>query len=546
MKEAVMIKVLILEDEILVRIGIKTTIPWNLNGYELMGEASSGYEALKLCKKEKPDIVLVDIEMPEMDGLQFISNCKKICPKTKYIVLTCHDEYDYMKQAMKFGIKNYILKSTIKKNELFEVLNKVSGEIATDNKVREAVQSIEQESIANRNDRRNQILSKIISGENISEKYAREIIVKYGLDCLTENIGLAVMTVVGLENVLIRYRSIDEDQLFFRIENIVQEIIEKTLKGTIFEYLGNRFIIIMSGTKNKLEQNCNKILERIVNQLEIYLNIKTVIGVGTIIHQLRDIKKSYEMALQAMNRSFYYPQKKVIFINEIKFDKQTEWKINDLKKSLLKYLNEKHLDLIKPCCMEILNFIKDKECVRPEKVKTLCKEIIELVNYYLSCKENIGKYDDSKMLIKYEEIEKCSSMAELYTIVTAEIDYITNTFMEETKLSDLYIINKMYEYIDKNIGMDTRLKSIAKYIGYSDNYLSRYFKRVTGENYKSYLDKRRMEIAKNMILEDRIAEDISRELGFQNISSFSRYFKEKTGLTFREYRNKLKSKERYC
>lgn len=119
-------KVMIAEDEILVRLGLKKAIPWPSLGMELVCEAQDGEEAYELFKRHRPDIVLVDIEMPKMDGLQFVRYAKGVRADARFVVLTCHQDMKYMREAIQLQVNDFILKSTLDMEELCTILHSLS------------------------------------------------------------------------------------------------------------------------------------------------------------------------------------------------------------------------------------------------------------------------------------------------------------------------------------------------------------------------------------------------------------------------------------
>ncbi len=122
-------KVMIAEDEILVRLGLRKTIPWPSLGMELVCEAQDGAEARDLFRRHLPDIVLVDIEMPHTDGLTFIRQAKAIKPEARFIVLTCHQEIQYTREAIQLQVSDFLLKSTLDMEELRRILQHVSFDL---------------------------------------------------------------------------------------------------------------------------------------------------------------------------------------------------------------------------------------------------------------------------------------------------------------------------------------------------------------------------------------------------------------------------------
>ena len=122
------IKVFLVEDEILIRNGIKNSIEWEKEGYEFVGEASDGELALPIILKEKPDILITDIRMPFMDGLELSRLVKKELADIKILILSGYDEFEYAKEAIKIGVTEYLLKP-ISSASLLNTLKDVSAQI---------------------------------------------------------------------------------------------------------------------------------------------------------------------------------------------------------------------------------------------------------------------------------------------------------------------------------------------------------------------------------------------------------------------------------
>ena len=126
-----MLKVFLVEDEVVMRNGIKNTISWEKEGFEFVGEASDGELAYPLIKKEKPDILITDIKMPFMDGLELSRIVKKELPQIKIIILSGYNDFDYAKSAISIGVTDYLLKP-IGSAKLLEAIRKVADIIETE------------------------------------------------------------------------------------------------------------------------------------------------------------------------------------------------------------------------------------------------------------------------------------------------------------------------------------------------------------------------------------------------------------------------------
>lgn len=124
-----MMKVLLADDDFLVRSYLKGLIDWEAHGYQLVGTARDGEEALAMTEEQKPDLIIADISMPMVDGIELIKELKRRKNKAIVVVLSCHDEFEYVKEAMKQGAKEYILKNMLTEESLLDVLDEMKQAI---------------------------------------------------------------------------------------------------------------------------------------------------------------------------------------------------------------------------------------------------------------------------------------------------------------------------------------------------------------------------------------------------------------------------------
>lgn len=120
-------KVMIVDDEFLVRLGIKSLLRWEDYGYEIVGEAGNGQEALEKIEKMHPHIILTDLKMSPGDGFLLIERCRQKYPEMKFVVLSNYNDFENVRRAMKLGASDYVFKLTLKAQELLQILDEVSG-----------------------------------------------------------------------------------------------------------------------------------------------------------------------------------------------------------------------------------------------------------------------------------------------------------------------------------------------------------------------------------------------------------------------------------
>lgn len=158
-----MIKIFLVEDEMIIRRGIKNSIEWEKEGYQFVGEASDGELAFPMILREKPDIVLTDIKMPFMDGLELSRLIRKELPETKILILSGYDEFEYAKEAIRIGITDYLLKP-ISSMRLLEVLDDVRRKIEQEREEKELLAQYQKEMQGNLEHEKEKFLNVLLQG----------------------------------------------------------------------------------------------------------------------------------------------------------------------------------------------------------------------------------------------------------------------------------------------------------------------------------------------------------------------------------------------
>lgn len=131
-------KVLLVEDEVFVRESVREIIAWEELGFTVSGEAGNGAEALDIIRRDMPDLVITDIIMPEMDGVELLRRTREEGYSSRFVMLTCMSDFEYVRQAMEYGASNYILKLSMSVNSLRETLRKISNELLKDGEKRDS------------------------------------------------------------------------------------------------------------------------------------------------------------------------------------------------------------------------------------------------------------------------------------------------------------------------------------------------------------------------------------------------------------------------
>lgn len=508
----VVYNVLIVDDEVFVRMGLKMTIDWEREGYHLIGEASSGEQALRMMEAERVDLLLTDIKMPNMDGIELIKCVKKKFPYVRCAVLSNHDDYQYVKEAMKWGAEDYMLKATIEPQELLTML----GEIA---KKAKGVQRLQRDDESQR--------KKLIA-------WVHELLETKGR---------------GFESLSGRIREVIPPK-----GNVVIITVEKTKRGTGYSHIR----CMIEGIVNPQKENCcfsidegqfflifdgeDYFVQKLVYQLHTtlveYMNLTCSIAYGI----------SYESYVQLQNilihkerysyLGFYdekqrgrYEYEEIKFINNLK-----EVSMLSISRQISNQLRGGNLKQARQLRDNFFNDLK-KDCIHPQ----LVKECAITLNHHL-CQENWE--------IHLSTVDKINSSIYLNSI----IEHLENVIIGLEKLErepTLHpVICQALAYVDKHYTTKISLEDLAKAVSLNKSYLSRLFKQEMGMNIQDYLIQIRMEKARELLVKtnEKIGY-IARAVGYTDIYYFNRAFRKNHGMTPTEYKknqyNLEYRKERY-
>ena len=283
-------KVFFVEDEIVTREGIRDNVDWKANGFEFCGEAPDGEMALPLLQTAKPDVLITDIKMPFMDGLQLCKIVRERMPWVKIIILSGHDEFEYAQQAIKLGVTEYLLKP-VTVQDLHNVLQKVAAQLEQERKEQENLQKLRDQVEENRAALRERLLLKLVVGA-VSSAEAIEKGQLLGLD-LVARCYLVVIIKIELAD---RSEQFDYDE-YQQVQQIVSGLVENNPDVFLLKKDWNELVLVMKGnTSEYLEEERDLLLELIKREVK-KTRYQLTIGVGTPKKRIADIYQSFVEAL---------------------------------------------------------------------------------------------------------------------------------------------------------------------------------------------------------------------------------------------------------
>ncbi|MDF2883616.1 MAG: response regulator [Clostridiaceae bacterium] len=537
-----MFKALIIDDEEPVREAIKILGKWKEHGIGILLEASNGVEGMAIVEKEKPDLILVDMKMPKMNGFEFLKNVEKYNSEIQTIVVSGYDSYEYTRQAIQSKAADYLLKP-VNREELNKAIENCINNIKE--KQKEVKSKIDKEIILNLSlpAFKEKIFMSIIEGEfdkNDKELYLNRI------DALgnVREYGAAIVRIMNMEE-LIKEKFRNNLQLMHTaISNVIDEICSEGMECYSFSNpnLDREFIIIISFT-SYLDNKLNRIKDVIT---KLYLKIKELFGakiaicIGESYIGIENIEKAYRASEKILDSINIFEMTEGIYSEELKREKGEIPSILTVTLPIKDALENGTLLYAKAALGDYLQKLEGSRQLNFKEAYRLLKEFgILLENMILEFKflqtfnikagENIN-YDFSTFI----EFKKA-----IYAILDCYFDKVKNYLKENRNFN----IKKIKDYIDKNYYQDIKISSFADKYFLSKEYIMKLFKQEFNCGIHEYVQKVRMEKARLLLNDlDIKVQSVSQLVGFSDTNYFSKAFRNYYGISPTDYRNNLLGK----
>ena len=531
-----MLKIFLVEDEFVVRQGIKNNVDWEARGYEFCGEASDGEVAYPMIQKLKPDIVITDIKMPFMDGLELAKLIKKELPWTEIIILTGHEKFEYAKEAIKIGVAQYLSKP-ISGDELLKEVDFLAEKIYEKRKEREIKEKYRMEMEENFLKDRKDLFQYLVTGsKSMSEllEIAREL--SMDLSAMWYNIVLF--------KVKAQKRASDEySNRIVEIEHNINELAELENVLVFDRNLEGKAFLFKADSEEELGKHQADVLKKLEQMLSEYRHIEYFGGIGMPVNRLSELRASFEKASRAFAHR-YLVEENCIFDSREMSDNILKEK-DDFN---ISSVDTKQIDRGK-----IREFLKVG--VRDEIVyfveeffRDLNKGAMEssIFRQYITMDSYFGVVDFVEGLqMSKENIEPLDINSDVLKSADNATQYIVRIMTQAVELRDSVASNKygdivqeVMKYIEDNYAMEElSLNVVASHVNFSPNHLSMVFSQQTGQTFIKYLTDFRMNKAKELLrCSSEKSSMIAQQVGYKDPHYFSYLFKKTQNMTPTQYR----------
>lgn len=531
------ITLLIVDDEAEIRSGLRNIISWEDYSISVIGTAASGAEALDKIRYYEPDIVITDIQMPGMNGLELVRRAKEEQFDCSFVILSGYDDFQYAQTAIRYGIKDYLLKP-ISIKELTELIQALKQEILTKRelhsdqlstlkKLRTAVVSL----------RKHDLVPQLLRNE-LSAAELTDVISEYSLPVKnTASCAVLIQAFTSLSDT-------EESNERSRFLAPLAETLERETAGMavlISEQAPAGLLLIFNlPFHSERYPSLKDLLSSQIEAVEPSDTVKITAAVGEEVSSLQEISLSWQSARQVMTWHIYTGANQVI---EPSVMKNEEPSVILPDGQLFDDILKDDVDAVRLHFSEYLNKLLYIPTPPPAYLYSMCNYVI------VTFSSQLAKYLDGPPKSftgnSYVTLQNLSSLDEIRDWMCEILCGFASELSVSRATKSDPLIEKAIDYLNKNLLKNPHTEDVCNYLGLSKSYFSTYFKNKTQLNFRDYLLDLKINYAQEQLkLSEHIPSVVATLLGYEDYRSFSRAFKARTGLTPSDYQKQYISEER--
>ncbi|WP_162463016.1 response regulator transcription factor [Paenibacillus psychroresistens] len=546
-----MFRLFIVDDNKYERTGIKNSIDWTALGIEVVGVFANGAEAIAQIEILQPHIVITDIAMPVMNGIEMSEHIKKSNPDIKIIFISCHSDFEFARSAVDLGIYGYVLKPILS-DELVNAIQKLLNEFAVQNS-----QQVEKARMMKQLEEmlplvQEQFLKELLLGDyrNKEEIVQRIAFLKLPIE---ENANIYVISIKAndMEKSLDNQSVANSYLISYSFKGIIRSFETEQRKIYPVQISGNEFVAIAFDSFNRFTSSNQSFdqQESIINasveinmEISRRLNLNTTMGISKCSSELSDIALLYKQSQKAVNTRFYSGSNPIIIFEEIEdhsdipFEEMPNLQaVYQDVKALMSFGNDKDIQ-------DFIDKYLNAEGFRTNEnyIKGFSFLIVNLTGIILMEANHTFKdiYGDDIMI--WEKLSQMDTKADVVQWIHHVFMKIKEHLIELNPTKNVKMVETIKEIIKSKYQEQIKIEDISKSVFLSGRHANALFKKETGKTIFDYIIQIRIEMAKKLLKEtDSKVAAIAEIVGYLNTSYFCLAFKKNVGMTPAEYKSKV-------
>lgn len=499
----------------------------------LVGKAYSGIKGMEEALRLKPDIILSDIVMPQLDGISMIEELKPKLPNTRYILLTAYSSFEYAQRAIQANIMEYIIKVPLREEALQRALDKAVASMEEARRKEDELLSLNVAVQENKYRVRKQFFNELVRGE-VPAHRAADFGKRMQLQFFEAHYCCFIAEMNHYDSFRNEYSAVDQSILKYAVTNIIDETLVSFGAGAASELLDNHFIgfLAWSHTRSEMDTElvCQTMGRQIVQNMKQFLNQEVSVAFGSPHRGWESVNQAYTEAAGVCADFYFHEDKTVITLaHRIPYHNDRR---EALQEKLADFLDWMFRDVTRAeldeRMAEISRFFSDNK---------IHKSILApmLRNFYRGISAKLKSW--SVMESEDEEFPlQFMTFREQLRFISS---FITEC-LQENKLVHRTEITRAQRFIERNLKLRLSLQAIADHVNLAPTYFSSLFKKTMKEGVVDYINRRKIELSLELLQSrDYSIMELCEEVGIVNEGYFCKLFKQYTGITPKQYRKKI-------
>lgn len=530
--------VLLVDDELLVRTNLKLMLTESAGEIVVCGEATNGEEALKLLERLTPDIILADMKMPRMDGVELAAAVHERYPHIAYLVLSNYDDYRYVRGALKNGARDYLLKHELHASMLIRTLLETelgAKQVSSEDELSALVP-------ANLIPLRRRYILNLLNGLYQSDT-GETILMNFRMLSIRLELSNIIPIILCVDNYAQLLEGDDlkkRSLLEFSIINIAEEILQLYPSGVIVHLSNENYGVLLSFphviSEQTMESGIQAVVRHLSSQLLNYLNVSASFIIGARCKDHHELSKSFRDAEAAVHTTFYTGSRSIIRAGEAL---RPEAILSGLDHRLeRKFLSAAMNADLQQLQMLLRALFEDmvKRKITLSSAQMVFADLVSVISHLM--RENQysaqmvfdGDVQPADLMVKIKTLEEIEAWFQ------ASFANLVRLLQSPPPSVESQHVKRAVSFLNRNYAASISQQSVAEEIGITGSYLSTVFKEEMGVGFSEYLNSLRIAKAKALLRAgDRDIRQVSEACGFQDYSYFLKVFKKNTGATPGEY-----------
>lgn len=525
-----MLKVLIADDEPLVQIGLKSMIDWNALGFEICGTASNGRTACQLIEEHMPEIVIADVQMPCLSGLELAKKCRETYGRLPvFIILSGYEDFHYAKEALSFQAIDYLIKIDLTPEILTKALNAARAEVA---------------SVLNKNTPPDiESLNRMLFSQRFFIQLLNNLF-ENEAQCKTQaaslNIRLDHPLYCAAQVEIKAGREKGNSALYSSTLHMFEELIEKYISCRVIP-LDSRFFAVLfySGSQDasRFHQEISSALTRSCSMIFRYYSVTLSASAGRIVSDIMEASASYYDAKQIS--SYAGERQNILFFDDLPDSGSLHnvFNLSIFRKDITRAFEELDENALCKTLDGIIGLLSKEHVNIAQAMDVSCS----ILHFTLTLLSNGGETADRIFASQpdgYRSLYRQKNVKSVITRLQTLKAGLCTEFQSRPVSQKNFLVENTKKYIEEHLTERISLTDLAECFHVSPNYLSQLFKKYTDTGISKYISQKKIEASMELLKQPELKiYEVADRFGFENAFYYNKVFKRVTGVSPKEFRN---------